>query len=107
MVTRGRRSPVLLMCLGLTVYFGFHAVQGKHGLEARARLLSRSVRLDKDLRALEAVRLGLEREVALLAEPRPHPDYVEELARELLGYARPRDLILLDLAPMLSKARTD
>ena len=102
-----RRSPVLLMCLGLTIYFGFHAVQGKHGLEARSRLLSRSSKLEQDLRALEAVRLGLEREVALLSETAPNPDFVEELARELLGYARPRDLILLEPARRRSAARSD
>ena len=102
-----RRSPVLLMCLGLTVYFGFHAVKGRHGLEARSYLLSRSSKLDKELRALDAVRLGLERDVALLNEARPDPDFVEELARDLLGYARPRDLILLDPARRRSPARAD
>lgn len=94
-MVKRRRSPVLLICLGLTAYFGFHALQGKHGLEARSRLLHRSALLDKELRALEAVRAGLEREVALLAEHAPDHDFIEELARDLLGFARPRDVVVI------------
>jgi cell division protein FtsB len=36
----------------------------------------------------------LELEVALLSPARPNPDYVEELARDILGFARPNDQIL-------------
>ena len=94
-----RRSPVLLMCLCLTAYFGFHAVKGKHGLEARAGLVSRAVRLETELAGLVAVRDRLERETALLSEENPDADYVEELARDMLGYARPGELILIGDRP--------
>lgn len=90
-----RRSPVLLLCLCLTAYFGFHAVKGKHGLEARAGLVSRAERLGTELDGLVAVRRRLEREVALLSEQKPDLDYVEEVARGMLGYARPGDVVLI------------
>jgi cell division protein FtsB len=90
-----RQLPVLLICCCLTMYFGFHAVHGKHGLEARWGLEVRAHKLAAELRELEAVRAGLEREVALLSDTRPDPAFVEELARGLLGYARPGDRILL------------
>jgi cell division protein FtsB len=90
-----RRLPVLLVCCCLTAYFGFHAIHGKHGLEARWGLQARAQKLAAELRGLEAVRAGLEREVALLSNSRPDPAFVEELARSLLGYARPGDRILL------------
>lgn len=91
-----RRSPVLLVCCCLTAYLGFHAIHGKHGLEARSGLQARSVSLASELRRLDAVRARLQREIALLGEPSPNPAFVEELARSLLGYARPGDRILLE-----------
>ena len=90
-----RRSPVLLVCCCLTAYFGFHAVHGKHGIEARQRLEARLARLSGELRALDAVRRELEGEVALLDEKRPNAAYIEELARGMLAYARSDDRILL------------
>lgn len=90
-----RRSPVLLVCCCLTAYFGFHAVHGKHGLEARHSLQARSQKLASELAALKVARSRLEREVALLDDSRPDAAFVEEIARELLAYARPRDRILL------------
>jgi cell division protein FtsB len=38
----------------------------------------------------------LKREVALLDPRNPDPDFVEELARADLGYARPDERILLE-----------
>jgi cell division protein FtsB len=91
-----RRSPVLIVCVALAAYFGYHAIEGKHGLEARTRLISTAQRLEGELDRLLAVRSRLERHVALLAEERPDPDLVEELARDVLGFARPSDLLLLE-----------
>lgn len=86
---------MLLVCCCLTAYFGFHAVHGKHGLEARWALQARAGMLAAELRGLEAARSRLEREVALLSDTKPDPSFVEEIARSLLGYARPGDRILL------------
>ena len=85
---------MLLICACLAGYFGYHAIQGKHGLEARSRLIERSKVVEREIRSLEAVLATLEREVALLSPTKPDPDYVEELARDVLGFARPDDRIL-------------
>jgi cell division protein FtsB len=85
----------LLICACLIGYFGYHAIQGKHGLDARARLIERSKVLDHELAALQTVLARLEREVALLSETNPDPDYISERARELLGFARPDERILI------------
>ncbi|MEZ5855507.1 MAG: septum formation initiator family protein [Hyphomicrobiaceae bacterium] len=90
-----RRSPVLLACLCLTAYFGFHAVKGRHGLEARAALVLRFNKLKAEQASLEAVRDRLDNEVHLLAEHGPDPDYVDELARSLFRYASPKDVVIL------------
>jgi cell division protein FtsB len=90
---------VLLLCLGLTAYFAFHTLKGRHGLEARDRLLERESALQFEIQSLEAVRSMLERDVALLRPDLPDPDFVEEIAREVLGFAHPRDRILMDRVP--------
>lgn len=92
----GRQLSVLLLCTGLTFYFGYHAIKGRHGLEARRHLVERSRVLEREIKALETVRTRLEREVALLDEKTADADFVEEVARDLLGLARPQDVILIE-----------
>lgn len=91
-----QRNLVLLMCLGLTTYFGTHAIQGRHGLEARSRLIERSRMLERDIRALETVRARLEREINLLSDGTADADFVDELARRTLGLALPRDRLMIE-----------
>ena len=91
-----RRNPVLLVCLCLTAYFGYHAIQGRHGFEARSRLIERSRTLEREIRALEAVRVRLERETVLLDETSPDRDFVEELARQTLGFALAGDRLIVE-----------
>ena len=90
---------VLLTCLGLTVLFGYHAVYGRYGLERRAKLLERGEILDFEILSLEAERSRLQRDVALLSPERPDADIIEEVARDVLGFADPADKIYLISAP--------
>jgi cell division protein FtsB len=90
-----RRSHlVLLGCLLASAGFIHHAVNGKHGLEARARLIERSSALEREIAGLEAVRGRLDRDVALLAPDPPDSDIVEEIATGVLRMAYPSDLVL-------------
>ena len=93
---RLRQAMVLLLCLGLTAYFVFHTFKGRHGLEARDKLLERESALQFEIQSLEAMRSKLARDVALLRPDLPDPDFVEEIARGVLGFAHPRDRILMD-----------
>jgi cell division protein FtsB len=90
---------VLLLCLGLTAYFAHHTLKGRHGLEARDKLLERESALQFEMQSLEAVRAKLQRDVALLRPDLPDPDIVEEIAREVLGFAQPQDVVLMDERP--------
>ena len=96
---RKRRSRqlvlVLLGCLLLQAYFVHHTITGKHGFEARSRLIERSKELEQEIATLEAVRAALQRDVVLLRADRPHPDLIEEIATGVLGMARPGDVIHL------------
>jgi cell division protein FtsB len=94
--SRLRQATVLLLCLGLTAYFVHHAINGRHGFEARSRLIERSALLEFEIKSLEAVRAKLERDVALLSPQKPDSDLVEEVAREVLGFVRPDDAVLIE-----------
>ncbi len=85
---------MLLLCLGFTAYFAYHAIYGRHGLEVRSQLTERSALLEFEIKSLEAVRANLKRDVALLSPDKPDPDLVEEIARDVLGFVRPDDLVI-------------
>ena len=85
---------MLLACLISTAYFAYHVRFGRHGLQVRADLLERSALLEFENKSLETVRAKLERDVALLSPELPNPDIVEEIARDVLGYAHPSDRII-------------
>ncbi|MEZ5925124.1 MAG: septum formation initiator family protein [Hyphomicrobiaceae bacterium] len=97
MVRNGSRRQiwVVLVCLLLTAYFGYHALKGQHGLEAKATLVTRAERLTVELARLETVRSDLERDIALLDDRAIDPDYLDELARSSAGFARPGDIVIL------------
>ncbi|MBU1209790.1 MAG: septum formation initiator family protein [Alphaproteobacteria bacterium] len=85
---------MLTICFGLTGYFAYHTVSGRYGLEARAVLLDRATALDFEAGALHKAASRLQNEIALLSPDRPDSDLVEEIARELLGYADPGDRLI-------------
>ena len=85
---------MLLCCLSATGYFAYHALYGRHGFEARVRLIEHASVLEFEIKSLEAVRSHLARDVALLATEPPNADLVEEVARNVLGFAYPTDRIL-------------
>jgi cell division protein FtsB len=86
--------------MALTAYFVQHAVHGRHGLESRQRLEMRASMLAAETAKLEAVRAALARDVALLSPEIPEADLVEEIARSVLGYARPGERILRSRPPV-------
>jgi cell division protein FtsB len=90
---RLRQNLVSLFCLCALGYFAYHALNGNRGLEARYRLIERSRVLEPQIKRLEAARVSLERDVRLLDAG--DPDIVEELAIQLLGFARPGDRLVV------------
>lgn len=92
--SRFKQALVLLACLTSTAYFVYHARYGRHGLEVRNKLIERAALLDFEIRGLETVRAKLRLDVALLSPEVPNSDLVEEIARDVLGYARSDDKII-------------
>ncbi len=90
-----RQNLVLVICLVMLGYFGFHAVEGKHGLEARAVLLKRASGLETRLARLEIRRIRLARNVDLMTSNRIDPDMLAEQARRVLVMTHPDDLVII------------
>jgi cell division protein FtsB len=97
-----RRRRAVLTALGLYAfaaafigYFGVNAFTGAYGLRAKADLEKQLAEMEVELAGLKAERAVWERRVALLRSERIDPDMLDEQARALLGYADPRDVILL------------
>jgi cell division protein FtsB len=92
---RGRPQQILVSLLSLCAlaYFAHHAISGKHGLEARRRLIERSRQLEPEIARFEAVRARLDLDVKLLDAG--DGDLIEELAIELLGFAPPASRVIV------------
>ncbi len=86
----------MLLSLLASAYFVFHTIHGRHGLETRQALIEKGNILDFEIKTLETVRDQLRRDVALLSPEVPNADLVEEIARDVLGYARPSDELLIE-----------
>ena len=56
-------------------------------------MIERSDVLEFEIKSLEAVQSHLSRDVALLSPELPSADLVEEIARDVLGFAGPADRI--------------
>ena len=94
------QSWLVIVGLGLAVYFGYHAVNGSRGLLASQQLTEELKVAKKELARLQNERRSLERRVKRLRPGSLDPDLIDELARETLSMVKPDDvIILLDPAP--------
>ncbi len=98
---RGRRDgsglagvAIVTICLSITSYFVFAAVQGDYGLLRR-------LEIEADLRAMERQRAALEAEVARmenltqrLSDDFLDLDLLDERARDMLGLVRPDEIVI-------------
>ncbi len=80
-------------------YFGANAYSGNYGLTARATLEQQVAALSAELTEAKAERERWERRVALLKSDGLDPDMLDERARALLGFADPRDVVMLRKRP--------
>lgn len=87
---------VFFGCLIVLGYFGWYGFAGPRSVEHRDHLGAKVVELKNILKAEEARRDSFNRRVALLRPQSIDPDLLEELARKLLGFARPNDMIVFN-----------
>lgn len=75
------------------VYFGYHLVEGEHGARAWGELNEKIRLAEIEQQELRTKRLELERKVALLRSGSLDVDLLEELARGMLNFAHPDDIV--------------
>lgn len=76
-------------------YFGFHAVHGEYGMQAKVDLEAQTADLQKSLDKVRGQREALERKVRLLQDGTIEKDMLDEQARRSLNLADPAELIIL------------
>ncbi len=91
-----RQIILLAALMAMSVYVAADAVRGPHGLIANELLRAKIAEMKKDLTALKAQRARLERDAELLGPKAASTDLLDEQARELLDYARPTDIVIVN-----------
>jgi cell division protein FtsB len=100
MSTRQKRKSKLsrliipAVAISFFAYFGFHAVHGAYGLNAKMHLEHRAMELRAQLSEIVAEREALEKRVALLDNTTLERDMLDERARDLLNVARPDEIVI-------------
>jgi cell division protein FtsB len=94
---RAALTAVILYAMAafLIGYFGVNAYTGAHGLKAQQDLAQQQAELTGELARVKVERREWEHRVSLLRANNLDPDLLDERARAMLGYAHPRDLILM------------
>ena len=78
----------------LIFYFGYHALTGDRGLLTGPMREETLTQRTAELKRLQAERGQLEQNIRLLGERSLSKDLLDERARELLGFADPRDYVI-------------
>ncbi len=86
---------VPVICFATIAYFGYHAVEGEHGLNAYTRLSVQIHDTKAALGEITAERKQLERRVTLLRASGLDADMLEEQAHRSLGLLANRELVIL------------
>jgi cell division protein FtsB len=85
---------VMAACLALLGYFAWHGFKGPRNFDHRDQLLAKAEKLDGVLQEIRTERLALDKRVALMRPESIDPDMLDELARNVLNFAKPTDLIV-------------
>ena len=85
--------PTALFAL-LIFYFGYQALTGDRGLLTRPQRNAALADRSRELKRLEAEEGELGARVRLLSDSSLSRDLLEERAREVLGFADPRDYVV-------------
>jgi cell division protein FtsB len=94
-VKRSLRSMIVpVLGAATVVYFGYHAVQGQHGLFARGELVDQIADAEATLAKVKAEREELEHRTALLDPAHVDLDMLDEQSRRMLNYAAPNEIVL-------------
>ncbi|MBL8906101.1 MAG: septum formation initiator family protein [Rhizobiales bacterium] len=95
MIARKFDLVVLLACLTLLGYFGWHAFYGPRVFDRMERLKANAAELDFSHAKIVKQRERLDQRVGLMRPAAIDPDMVDELARSTLEFARKDELVIM------------
>ncbi len=85
---------VTVSCIALLGFFAWHGFNGKRSFANQKLVLVEVSGLEEKRDSIKARREALEARVALLRPESIDPDMLEEMAREMLGYAKPGEYVV-------------
>ena len=89
-----RRSLRAILLAGVSLYLGYHVVQGEHGVIAWLKIAQQIEFTGIEFKELSNRHRELENRVQLLRSESLDPDLLEERARVVLNYALKEDRIV-------------
>ena len=94
MVKRKFDLIVMIVCMSLLGYFGWHSYYGPRSFDQRDALAAKVADLDAKLEIIRSERQALERKVSLMRPESIDQDMLDELARTTLDYGKPGEFIV-------------
>ena len=76
------------------VYFGYHSVEGDHGLLSLRGLNAEMAELEQKAAGVQAEKAALEGKVANLRRDNLDLDLLDERARAVLGFHEPNEVVI-------------
>ncbi|MDC0864404.1 septum formation initiator family protein [Rickettsiaceae bacterium] len=96
-------AVVFLMLL----YFAFHSIYGERGIVAYFKLQSELENSHKTLELLRAERLHIENKTKLLRPGSLDRDMLDEKARNVLGFSKPKEMVFKTPTNQIEKQAED
>jgi len=93
---RIRKFLLTLAGVGFVCYLCYHMISGGRGIIAYFKLNSEISTLQGELDTVRAERINLEHKANLLKSSSLDLDLLEERAKEVLGFAKPQEIIFID-----------
>lgn len=90
-----RQNILTIIGIGLTVYFAYHIGMGERSRFRLMTLESQAVKIESEYESVLAKREQLEARVIKLRPGSIDADLLEERARNVLGYARPDEHVVI------------
>ena len=89
---------VTIVCLCLLGFFGWHSLYGKRSFANQDKILIKVAELEGSRDKIKSKRETLEARVTLLRPESIDPDMLEEVARHMLGFTRPNEIVVSEPA---------
>jgi cell division protein FtsB len=87
---------VMLACLTLLGFFGWHGFYGPRGFAYKDQLAAKAEKLQAELDELTSERKRIDGRVQLIRPESIDPDLLDELARRTLNFSKPGEIVLIN-----------